>query len=72
HTLVVNFRARARHDSVALDLAATPMIAQRMEHARGLADTLFMLDTLGHDRARAEPWAVGWLRHANRWGHSCQ
>lgn len=30
------------------------MIAQRMEHARGLADTLFVLNTLGDDRAVAE------------------
>ncbi|MGC3125481.1 guanine deaminase, partial [Pseudomonas aeruginosa] len=51
-------------DFVALDLAATPMIAQRMEHARGLADTLFVLNTLGDDRAVAETWVMGERRHA--------
>ncbi|ECA4546897.1 guanine deaminase, partial [Salmonella enterica subsp. enterica serovar Typhimurium] len=50
-------------DFVALDLAATPMIAQRMEHARGLADTLFVLNTLGDDRAVAETWVMGERRH---------
>lgn len=35
------------------------MIAQRMEHARGLADTLFVLNTLGDDRAVAETWVMG-------------
>ena len=44
--LVGNFLPGREADFVALDLAATPMIAQRMEHARGLADTLFVLNTL--------------------------
>ncbi len=39
------------------------MIAQRMEHARGLADTLFVLNTLGDDRAVAETWVMGERRH---------
>ena len=40
------------------------MIAERMEHARGLADTLFVLNTLGDDRAVAETWVMGERRHA--------
>ncbi len=57
--LVGNFLLGREADFVALDLAATPMIAQRMEHARGLADTLFVLNTLGDDRAVAETWVMG-------------
>ncbi|MGV5393835.1 guanine deaminase [Pseudomonas aeruginosa] len=62
--LVGNFLPGREADFVALDLAATPMIAQRMEHARGLADTLFVLNTLGDDRAVAETWGMGERRHA--------
>lgn len=62
--LVGNFLPGREADFVALDLAATPMIAQRMEHARGLADTLFVLNTLGDDRAVAETWVMGERRHA--------
>ncbi|WP_240461114.1 hypothetical protein, partial [Pseudomonas aeruginosa] len=36
----------------------------RMEHARGLADTLFVLNTLGDDRAVAGTWVMGERRHA--------
>ncbi|RUA77909.1 guanine deaminase [Pseudomonas aeruginosa] len=61
--LVGNFLPGREADFVALDLAATPMIAQRMEHARGLADTLFVLNTLGDDRAVAETWVMGERRH---------
>ena len=37
-------------DLVVLDLAATPMIAQRVDHARTLDDVLFALFMLGDDR----------------------
>ncbi len=49
---------------IALKRDAKTMIAQRMEHARGLADTLFVLNTLGDDRAVAETWVMGERRHA--------
>lgn len=46
-------------DLVVLDAAATPAMALRMEVVRSLADELFLLQTLGDDRAVAETYVAG-------------
>lgn len=46
-------------DLVVLDAAATPAMALRMEVVRSLADELFLLQTLGDDRAVRETYVAG-------------
>ncbi|MFC3075356.1 guanine deaminase [Shinella pollutisoli] len=46
-------------DFVVLDAAATPAMALRMEVVRSLADELFLLQTLGDDRAVRETYVAG-------------
>ncbi len=48
-------------DLVVLDLRSTPLIAFRMDHARDLAEQLFVQMTLGDDRAVRETWVAGRL-----------
>ncbi|EKF18223.1 guanine deaminase [Nitratireductor pacificus] len=46
-------------DLVVLDARATPAMALRMERAKGLAEELFVLQTLGDDRAVVETYVAG-------------
>lgn len=46
-------------DLVILDLKATPLLEFRLGHARDLAETLFVLMTLGDDRAVRATWIAG-------------
>ena len=46
-------------DLVVLDASATPAMALRMEVVRSLADELFLLQTLGDDRAVRETYVAG-------------
>ena len=46
-------------DLVVLDAAATPAMALRMEVVRSLADELFLLQTMGDDRAVREVYVAG-------------
>ncbi|TYR30275.1 guanine deaminase [Mesorhizobium microcysteis] len=46
-------------DIVVLDAAATPAMALRMETVRSLAEELFLLQTLGDDRAVREVYLAG-------------
>ncbi len=46
-------------DLVVLDATATPAMALRMEVVRSLADELFLLQTLGDDRAVHETYVAG-------------
>ncbi len=46
-------------DLVVLDAAATPAMALRMATVTGLAEELFLLQTLGDDRAVAEVYVAG-------------
>jgi guanine deaminase len=46
-------------DVVVLDSAATPAMALRMEAAQSLTEELFVLETLGDDRAVVETYAAG-------------
>ena len=49
----------AEADLVVMDLASTPFIAQRMAHARDVAEALFVQMTLGDDRAIRQTWIAG-------------
>ena len=46
-------------DLVVLDLASTPLIAQRLRHAADIDEALFVQMTLGDDRAVLETWIAG-------------
>ncbi len=46
-------------DLVVLDPAATPLLAFRSGHARDLMERLFVLMTLGDDRAVRQTWVAG-------------
>jgi guanine deaminase len=46
-------------DLVILDLKATPLLEFRLGHARDLAETLFVLMTLGDDRVIRASWVAG-------------
>ena len=46
-------------DFVVLDAAATPAMALKMEVVRSLTDELFLLQTLGDDRAVRETYVAG-------------
>jgi guanine deaminase len=49
----------AEADIVVLDSAATPAMALRMQAAASLTEELFVLETLGDDRAVVETYAAG-------------
>jgi len=51
-------------DFVLFDLAATPLMARRMEKTSGLAERLFALMMLGDDRAVRESHVAGVCRYA--------
>lgn len=46
-------------DLVVLDMAATPAMALRAEVVNSLADELFLLQTMGDDRAVVETYVAG-------------
>jgi guanine deaminase len=46
-------------DIAVLDLAATPLMAFRMRHCRDIMETLFVLMTLGDDRAVRATYVAG-------------
>jgi len=46
-------------DLVVLDLASTPLIAQRIRHAGDIDEALFVQMTLGDDRAVLQTWIAG-------------
>ena len=50
-------------DIVVLDPKATPLLAFREAHARSLEDILFVLMTLGDDRAARAIYVAGALAH---------
>ena len=56
---VGSLAAGGEADLVVLDARATPAMALRMETAESLADELFVLQTLGDDRAVAEVYIAG-------------
>lgn len=57
------FRTGREADFIVLDMAATPLLARRTSTARRLADRLFLLMTLGDDRAVSRTYVMGRLRH---------
>ena len=58
-----SFQPGREADFVALDLAATPLLARRLKGAGDIADILLGLMTLGDDRAVAGTWIAGVERH---------
>ncbi|EAQ99155.1 guanine deaminase [Congregibacter litoralis] len=54
-----NFLPGKEADFLVLDLAATPLLKQRMAHCENLFETLFVLSTLGDDRCIRETWIMG-------------
>ncbi len=58
-----NFAPGMPADFVVLDPAATPLMARRMESARGLVEELFVLMMLGDDRAIAATYVMGEERY---------
>jgi len=59
-----NFLPGKEADFVVLDPAATPLLARRMRFATSLPARLFVLATLGDDRAVAATYLMGAPRHA--------
>ncbi len=58
-----SFEPGREADFVALDLAATPLLARRLRGNDALDDILMALMILGDDRAVAATWAAGSLVH---------
>ena len=58
-----NFSPGKEADFVLLDPAATPLMARRMQSVQDLAEQLFVLMTLGDDRAVAATYVLGELLH---------
>ena len=58
-----NFSPGKEADFVVLDPAATPLMARRMQSMQDLAEQLFVLMTLGDDRAVAATYVLGELLH---------
>ncbi len=54
-----NFMPGKEADFIVLDLEATPLIARRMQRTQTLAERLFVLMTLGDDRAIAATHVLG-------------
>jgi guanine deaminase len=62
-----NFLPGKEADFLVLDLAPTPLLRQRLRHCADLSEMLFVLSTLGDDRAVRESWIYGDRRY--RRGH---
>lgn len=60
-TEIGSFRVGSEADVVVLDPRATPAMGHRMETARDLEETLFVLMTLGDDRAVRATYVLGEL-----------
>lgn len=58
-----NFTTGREADFIVLDPAATPLLARRTAAARDIAGKLFLLMTLGDDRAVARTYLMGRLRY---------
>ncbi|MEL7045682.1 MAG: guanine deaminase [Pseudomonadota bacterium] len=67
-----NFLPGKEADFVVLDLAATPLLANRLAHCDSLFETLFVLSTLGDDRCIRETWVLGEARHERASGYADQ
>jgi len=63
-----SFRTGREADFVVLDMAATPLLARRTATARSLAERLFLLMTLGDERAVSRTYVMGRLSHGGN-GH---
>lgn len=59
-----SFRAGVEADFVALDPAATPLLARRLAGVTDIREILFALMVLGDDRAVAQTWLAGKLAHS--------
>lgn len=51
-------------DFLVLDYNATPLLSYRLKQARGIEEILFVLMTLGDDRAVKQTWSAGRLVHS--------
>lgn len=51
-------------DLIVVDTKATPFMAFRADYCRSIEETLFLLMTMGDDRAIAETWVAGRRVHA--------
>lgn len=58
-----NFLPGKEADFLVLDLQATPLIRERLKRSVDLAETLFVLSTLGDDRVIRESWVLGERRY---------
>ncbi len=61
-----NFAPGKEADFIVLDLAATPMLANRLKNSEDIGDTLFALSILGDDRAVARTYVTGELAHQRK------
>ncbi|EED32928.1 guanine deaminase [gamma proteobacterium NOR5-3] len=66
-----NFLPGKEADFLVLDLAATPLLEERMKHCDDLFETLFVLSTLGDDRCVRESWIMGQCQHRRDQPESC-
>ena len=57
--VIGTLEAGADADFIALDARATPAMRLRMETVASLAEELFVLQTMGDDRAVAGTWVAG-------------
>lgn len=55
-----SLRPGTEADFAVIDLESTPMIAQRMRHAKGLGEALFIQMILADDRAIEATYVAGW------------
>lgn len=55
-------------DFLVLDLKATPLLSYRLAQARDIAETLFVLMTLGDDRVVKQTFAMGEVVHHRQYG----
>ncbi|MEQ8514868.1 MAG: guanine deaminase [Chromatocurvus sp.] len=60
---VGNFTPGKEADFVIMDTACTPLLAFRQPHCRDLGELLFVLSTLGDDRAIRQTWSGGRCVH---------
>lgn len=60
---VGNFTPGKEADFVIMDTACTPLLAFRLPHCRDLGEMLFVLSTLGDDRAIRQTWSGGRCVH---------
>ena len=58
-----SFATGREADFIVLDPAVTPLLARRSATARNISEKLFLLMTLGDDRAIARTYLMGELRH---------